>query len=839
MSLLRAANLRFYQRHPWQLLLTLIGIALGVAIVTGIDLSLDSAQRAFRLSMEAVAGKTTHHIVAGAGLLDESLYVELRVRHGVRDIAPVVEGYVESQGQPLHVLGVDPLAVVEAGRQRNIGPAADKALTRLLGEPDTVLIGKRGGLKLGVKPGGTLVLGHDQDTRPVTVLGYLEGGDPPEAALEGLLVADIATAQELLGRVGRLDRIDAQLPDQPQELDRLRGLLPPGVLLEEAEGRNTAALRMTEAFTLNLKALSLLALLVGMFIIYNTLTFSVLQRRPLLATLRVLGVTRRQVLTGILGEAALLGAVGTGLGLAAGVLAAQGLLRLVTRTLSDVYFVSTVTELFYDPWLLVKGLLLGIGAALIASLAPAIEAAFSPPSLAQRRSLLEGRFRRLLPGLAGLGLGLLAVGYLLLSRADTGLGVALAGQFLQMLGYGLITPALLALLIDGAGRLPLPTLPRLALRGLRGGLSRTGVAMAALALSVAAGIGVGVMVHSFRVAVGDWLEQILQADLYVSLPSTPGRSSEVLPPDLASVLSRLPGVERTSTGRRVWIETGFGRDEFMVLNPAYEDRPGFRFRGGEGADIWRGFQHRDEVLISEPYANHHHIGPGDTLTLATADGPRSFPVGGVFFDYRSDRGIVLMHRRLFDRLWHDPGISSLGLYLAPGADLAAVQAAAERLTTARNQGVLIRSNREIRQASLEVFDRTFVITRVLGVLALGVAFVGILSALLALSIERARELAILRATGLTPRETVVLVLIQTGLLGLCAGLLAWPLGTGIAVALVKVINLRSFGWTMDLALPASAYGEALALAVVAALLAGLYPAWRAGRVPPALALRED
>jgi putative ABC transport system permease protein len=833
MSLLRASNYRFYYRHPWQLLSALIGIALGVAIVTGIDLSLGSAERAFRLSLEAVAGRTSHHIVAGAGLLDEALYGELR-RRGLRYIAPVVEGYVEAQGQTLHVLGVDPLA--EEGRQKRFEPATQKALSRLLSEPGAVLIGKRSAAKLGVHPGGNLALSTGT---AVIVLDSLEGDDPPDAALEGLLVADIATAQELLGRIGRLDRIDVHLADNPAELPRLQALLPPDVVVESAEGRNTATLRMTEAFTLNLKALSLLALLVGMFIIYNAMTFSVLQRRPLLATLRVLGVTRRQVLAGILGEAVLLGVVGAGLGLGLGVLAARGLLHLVTRTISDVYFVSTVTELAFDPWILTKGLLLGVAATLLASLVPAFEAAFSPPFLAQRRSLLESRFRRLLPGLAALGLMLMAVGVFLLDRAGSGLRVALVGQFCQMLGYGFMTPAVLALMIAGLGRLPLPTLPRLALRSLRGGLSRTGVAMAALTLSVAAGIGVGVMVHSFRTAVAEWLEQLLQADLYVSLPGTPGRSGEALPPDLVAALRALPGVERVGTGRRVWIETGFGRSEFMVVNPADAEHPGFRFRGGHGREIWRDFQRRDVVLVSEPYANRHHLGEGDAVTIATLAGPQTFPVGGVFFDYRSDRGIVLMHRRLYDRLWRDPGVSSLGLYFAPGADLDALRSAAERIAIERQQAVLIRSNRDIRKASLEVFDRTFLITRVLRVLALGVAFIGMLSALLALQIERARELAILRATGLTPRETFALILIQTGALGLCAGVLAWPLGTGIAVALVKVINLRSFGWTMDLALPAAAYAEALALAVAAALLAGLYPGWRAGRTPPALALRED
>lgn len=837
MSLKRAAQFRYHARHPWQTLLALLGIALGVAIVAGIDLSLDSAQRAFKLSVEAVAGKASHRILAGSGFLDEKLYLDLRLRHGFRDIAPVVEGTLESDGQTLRLLGIDPFA--QEGQRTRYEPATNQSPTRLLAEPDTALIGKRSAQKLGAQPGGRLAVKLAGQDRSIAIIGYLEGDDPPTAALEGLLVADIATTQEILGRTGLLDRIDVRLADRPEELERLRASLPPGAVLEATDNRDAATLRMTDAFSLNLKALSLLALLVGMFIIYNAMSFSVLQRRPVLATLRVLGVTRGEILVGILGEALLLGALGAGLGLGLGILAARGLLHMVTRTMGDLYFVTTVTELFLSPWLLAKGLLLGIAATLVASLVPALEAAWSPPSLAQRRSVLEERFHRLPKLLAGLGLLLLVLAYVLLNRAGEGLGPALMGQFCQMLGYALLTPAALTGLLAAARRLPAPPLVRLALNTLRGSLSRTGVAMAALTLSVAAGIGVGVMVHSFRGAVEGWLERILEADIYVSLPSGPGRSSTALPPELVSALRQLPGVERTGTGRKLSIETGLGRSEFMVIDPAYADRPAYRFQGNDGAAIWREFQARDLALISESYANRHHLKPGDTLSIATAEGFRPFPIGGIVFDYRSDQGIVILHRRVYDRIWHDPGISSLSLFLKPDADLGAVQAAAERLAATRHEAILVRSNREIREHSMEIFDRTFLVTRVLRALSLAVAFVGILGALLAWQIERAKELAVLRATGLTPRQAVALALLQCGFLGLAAGLLAWPLGLGVAAALVKVINLRSFGWTMDLAWPIGIYLEALALSTIAALLAGLYPAWRAGRVPPALALRED
>lgn len=839
MSLFRTANRRFFYRHPRHLLLTVLGIALGVGIMTGIDLSIESTRRAFELSMDAVVGKTSHHIVASVGSLDETLYPQLRVERGFHNIAPVVEGYATYEAQTLHVLGVDPFA--EKALRGRFEKSAREVLARLLSEPDTVLLARVTAERLGLRAGDRLALNSAGKTRTVTVLGLVEGNSAADPALEGLMLADIATAQEILDRVGRIDRIDVLLPDDPATEAPLRASLPAGAVLQSAEGRNTAATRMTEAFSTNLKAMSILALLVGMFIIYNTMTFNMLRRRPLLATLRVLGVTRGQILAEILFEAGALGLIGALIGVGLALLAAQGLLHLVTRTINDVYFVLTVTQLFISPAVLAKGVLIGVAAAVLASLPPALEAAWSRPTAAQRRSLLEMRTQRLLPWVALTGSGLLALACVLLNRPDSSLALATFGVFCLLLGYGLLTPALVAALVNGAagffGAWGM-VLPRLALRGIAGTLSRAGVAVAALTLSVAASVGTGVMVHSFRSAVAQWLEQILQADIYISLPSVPGRASETLPPHLLDQARTLAGVERVSTGRRVFVETSLGASELLVLEPAYADRLGFRFKYESGAQVWRDFQTQDALLISEPYASRHQLKIGDRLTLYTEHGAENLPIRGIIFDYRSDQGIVVMHRHLYDRLWRDPGISSLGLYLAPGAEVNAVKGEVYRKLSTERQ-LIIRSNREIRTASLEVFDRTFTVTQVLRLQALGVAFIGILSALLALQTERTRELAILRAIGLTPGQVKTLVLLQTVFLGLCAGVLALPLGFLVGLALVRVINLRSFGWSMDLALPVGVFVEAVLLAVLAAVLAGFYPAWRAAKIPPAAALREE
>ena len=599
---------------------------------------------------------------------------------------------------------------------------------------------------------------------------------------------------------------------------------------------------MTAAFELNLRAMSLLALLVGSFLIYNTMAFSVLQRRELLASLRVLGATSPQLLKEILMEAALLGFVGGLMGLGLGLLAARSLLHMVTQTINDIYFVLTVSEFLIDPWVLVYGLLLGVGVAVVAALGPAIEASLTSPILTRARSGAEGSARRMLPWLAMSGVITLILAAGLLTANDSGLVPAIAGIFLLLLGYGLLCPLVLLGGVHGVGWLaPLPGtwLLRLAVRGVGATLSRSGLAIAALTIAIAVSVGVGTMIESFRGSIAEWLDQILQADIYIAMPQSTPRSTPALPQDLANRLISIPGVDRIGTGRRIFVSTSNGESEILALDPPYLNEPGFRFKDIDGRKLWARFPELKGILISEPYAQRHQLRVGDPVEIMTGIGPVTLPVEGIFFDYRSDQGLIVMHRRLYDTLWQDGANTSLGLYLEKGADMAAVRSELDRRLTESHQPLSVRSNKEIREVSLETFERTFAITQVLRLLAVGVAFIGIVSALMALQYERRREMAVLRATGLTPGQTGGLVLLQTGFMGLMAGVMALPLGVAVAIALVRVINLRSFGWTMDLTISIWPLAVAILLAILAALLAGAYPARLAMRTPPALGLREE
>jgi putative ABC transport system permease protein len=852
-SMLWRASYRFLLRHPWQLGLAILGIALGVAIIVAVDLARASAKAAFEHSTEAVVGKATHRIIGGPEGLHESLYVQLRVREDVRPLAPVIEGHATLPtlpGETLQLLGIDPFAEasfrdywealrVDANSGIDVGD--------LVAMPGAVAVSEATRERLGLKPGSTFTIRIGRVERSVQLLGVIKPAQTKMegSALDDLLFTDIATAQELLAMQGRLSHIDLIIPegvDEEAQVKRLKALLPPGADLIPAGNRSQALAQMTRAFHANLIASSLLALLVGAFLIYNTMSFVVVQQRPLIGTLRTLGVTRRQVFRGILGQAMIIGAIGTAVGLALGMGLGPGLTRLVTRTINDIYFTLTVRQLSLDPFILAKGIILGVAATLAAALMPAHEATSVTPRQALTRSQLESKVSHGLLGAAFAGVVMLALGGGIILWSGKSMVFGFIALFAVIFGCALLTPLTtvgsITLLRPLVGRW-FGVLGQLSSRAVTAALSRTAVAIAALMIAIAAIVSIGLMIASFRIAVVDWLQNVLRADMYISLPG-PRSAAPVstIDPELARRLAGAPGVAAVSTGRWLEIELQNSLIKLIVYAMAPNSHAAFRFKEGDPARIWPTFEHGGAVLISEAYAYHHGLHPGATLRLRTDQGTRDFPIAGVYYEYSSDQGVIAMSRRTFERYWNDRRLTSLGIYAAPGVDDATLRATVQRLIEPE-QALVISSSRSIREASMKIFDRSFAITEVLRLLAALIAFVGIVSALMALQLERTRELGVLRAIGVTPRQLWRLVMVETGLMGLIAGLLALPVGTATAALLILVLNQRSFGWSMDLQISPEILLQGLALAIAAALLAGIYPALKMARTSPAEALRTE
>jgi putative ABC transport system permease protein len=758
-----------------------------------------------------------------------------------------VEGYVQVVGRAgttLRLIGIDPFAEPPV-RAFSSHFSSGNVLATLMTVPNTGMLLRQTAARLGVREGETFTIESNGIRHQLVLAGYLEAGDElVRLGLDAVLVTDLATAQELLAMEGCLSRIDLVIPegdDGKRLLEKIHTILPAGAVIVPVGSRAGALDQMTRAFRLNLTALSLLALVVGMFLIYNTTTFSVIRRRRLIGMLRAIGVTRREIFALVCGEAFIIGIVGTGAGLLFGVFLGEELTRLVTRTINDLYFVMEVRSVQLLPLALAKGALLGIGATLAAAVPPALEATSAPPRAVLSRSVVEARRRKNVPLAMLAGLLTMCAGAGLLLVEAGGINMSFAGLFALIIGYALLIPGAIVLMSQ-AFRPVLATvlgvLGKMAARGVVVSLSRTGVATAALVVAVSATIGVGIMVGSFRLTVERWLESWLRADIYVTTVGTgSGRNKPPLDPAVVKRLSRVPGAEKISLTRRVSIESAGGPTDLFAIEIPRSTFVSYRLKEGTPEEAWASFESGESVVVSEPYAYRHRLHRGDRVTLRTSRGEREFPISGVFYDYGSDTGIVTICRAAYLRYWDDPSVDGMGFYARQGVTSAGL--AAQVRERAGESRLSVISNRELRNSSMAVFDRTFAITGVLRLLTMVVAFVGILSALMAMQVERARELAVLRAIGLTPRQVWGLVCGETALIGTVAGLLSLPLGILQAFVLIHVVNRRSFGWTMELAIDPALLLQAVLLSLAAALLAGVYPALAIARTSPALALKEE
>jgi putative ABC transport system permease protein len=844
-STLLKTGLRDLLRRPLQTGLMILGVALGVAVVIAIDLANTSAARAFSLSTEAVVGKATHQLLGGPEGIPDEVYRQVRVEWGFRGSAPVVEGVglaLDLDKQPLRILGLDSIADAPFRTYLSSGggtASAPLSYARFYTEPNTVLIGAGLAEGYGLKPNDSLRLQVNDRLERVTIIGVLTPGDEGNRrALDGLLIMDVANAQTLLGQPGRLTRIDLILSDP--EAERLKSLLPANLRLAPATEQADTVAQLTSAFQLNLTALSLLALIVGMFLIYNTMMFSVVQRRAVFGIMRSLGVTSGQLFLLILLEAALASAIGAALGLGLGWLLGQGAVRLVTQTINDLYYALAVRDAPLTFFTTLKGIGLGIGAGVLAAAAPAAEASGVEPVTAMRSSSLEDRIRKWLPGVSLAGVAVTAIGIAVLLGGGASLIASFSGLFAIVIGLALIVPVATMGLMRVAANILSPVsgmLGRLAARTVTKAISRTSVAIAALMVAVSVTIGVSVMIASFRETVENWLGLTLQADIYLSAP-TAGRALVSLASDLPQRVLAVPDVAEIETLRAVRVASEFGEINLSVADSKKRRSVGlYRFAEGDPDQIWERMQN-GAIIVSEPFAYRHNLPTrGGTVTMKTDQGEHTFPVVGIFYDYVSDRGTVLMSQKTYHEWWNDRGLTSVAIYVTEGADPNLVADALRRELS--GTALQVQVNRALRDQALVVFDRTFAITNVLRILAVVVAFIGVLSALMALQIERTRELSTMQAVGLTGSQLWRLTFLETGLMGLTAGLLSLPVGFVLALMLIYVINLRSFGWTMQMTLDPWVFAQAVFVSVAAALLAAIYPLIRLGQMPVAAGLRQE
>jgi len=846
LRILLRTGLGYHRAHLLQSLLIVIGIAMGVAMVLAIDIANSTISQSFKFSTESLTGKTTHQIVGTQSGFSQSVFEDLRVKYGHRENAPVIEGHVqvkELEMRTLKLMGIDPFSEMY---YRNIlnskaSPQSISIFTGLLTEPGRVLISEQLARKADVGVGDHLTLIQEGRENQVVVYGLLQSRDKnSQTALSGVVITDIATAQEFLMMGDQISRIDLIIAeDDDTTLRSIEKNLPPLVTISPAAKRRASIRQMSSSFELNLMAMSLLALLVGMFLIYNTITFSVVQRRKLFGILRALGVTQKEIFFMILGETIILGFIGSLLGLGLGMLLGIGTVRMVGQTVSDLYFVMSTTVFAVSPFNLIKALGLGLVASFVSAVFPAIEAIGVTPVEAIRRSALEKYATRLIPRLSWGGLCLLFLGWAILSVRTQRLELSYTGLLFIVFGSALLVPMISQYLIRLCMWSPLAKYEltvRLAFRNVSRSLSRTAVAIAALMITVSVIVGVGIMVESFRFTVVQWLNDTIRADIY--LVGT-NRDIPSLDVDLPEALEGIPGIRELFIVRAVKLNAGkYAGAVLFAMDREIVERK-WIWKAGTESDVYDQFAN-GSVFISETFAwqNGFKLDRGGIINLATELGERSFPVAGIFRDFSARQGVILIKSQIYRQYWGDNRISGIALLSDSGID---VEELIDRINQrlAKNYHFVISSNASIRKNAIDVFDRTFTITVALKILATLVAFIGVFNSIMSMMLERTREIGVLRANGMTISQLWRMLLTEAGVIGFISGLLALPLGTVLAWILIFVINRQSFGWTLEFIVGPHHYLQAIGIAVVASLLAAIYPSYAIGKKLIAEALRTE
>ncbi len=862
--LLLASHVR---QWPFRTLLTIIGVALGVSASVAVRAANVDVLRSFEQAVMTVAGPTALEVSGSETGLDEQIITRIRTVSGVTSASPVIlQTAVRMKGdqadQAVQVVGLDLVAEFNTRGFRLSQPATESQLMNMI-HPEAVFLGATlaAEWKLSVDDRVDFLIGPGR--RSCRVAGILRNESDRTSSWERMAVMDIAAAQVAFGMIGKLDRVDIVTDENKTVEDvaqDLRAVLPPHMMVERPANRTRQVEQMVRAFRLNLTVLSWVGLLVGMFLIYNTMAFAVAQRRREIGIYRAIGMTQSRVAVLFLMEGGLFGCAGGIAGSAAGVALAQELVTLLSRTISDLYVPVGAGEggLLRDGqfWgIMLEGIVIGCVVSMIGAVGPSLDASRT----ATVRALAPGDYEasrqlRVRP-LALMGMTLLLVTGLLSLPGPVG-GVPVSGY-----------AATLSLLAGLACLAPLCVTgwpwPRRCM-GREGGVQgvmrgiavehasrspgRNGVTVSALMVGLAIMIGVLVMVRSFRHTVELWVTDTVLADLVVA-PSVWLRGTEIgsagrsLPPAWSDILSSIPEVAAVDSYRDVRVEVNGQRVAVVSRDlRLHAEWSRYLVRSGDSSEQLKRAADIHGLLVSEVLADRLGVEEGATLEMLTPSGPARFPIVAVFYDYSTDGGKLLMDRALYQSLWHDDLVTVFPVYLNTGSSINRVrEKITERLSRAAGGGLppLVISNTELRKEILEIFDRTFLLTYVLEAIAVIIAMLGIVNTLITSVLERRREFATLRAIGGSAEQIRQLVLWEAaylGVIGIALGLIGGGL---LSLLLIKVINKQSFGWTIQMIIPFGALLQAVGLAAIATLVAGYFPARWAARQPVIEGLREE
>ncbi|MFO1132910.1 MAG: ABC transporter permease [Hyphomicrobiales bacterium] len=786
-----AVLLSHWWRHKLQFAMLLLGLALATALWSAVQAINGEARASYARAAAVVGQDRLEQLGAADGTrIPQSDYIALR-RAGWL-VSPVLEGDKRFGGERLRILGIDPLTLPVEAAQVDVG-GADIGMQRFITPPGVFIVSRETAERL-----------KGLDTPPLRVSDAL----PP-----GTVLTDIGIAQTLLDAPGQLTRL-LVAPKQPAEARPLSEVAPH--LVRRAPAVESDLSRLTDSFHLNLTAFGFLAFAVGLFIVHSAIGLAFEQRRPVIRTLRAVGLPLRTLILLMVAELLVLSTVAGLIGVALGYGVASLLLPDVAASLRGLYGAEVPGTLALRPSVWGLGLAIAVTGTLVSATSRLWRIASMPllaPSRPRAWGLASARSLRLQ---AAGGLVLLAAAWLIV-QVGTGLAAGFASLGAMLLGAALILPLILSSLLTLGGLLSRNVVPQWFWADTRQQLPGLSLALMALLLALAANAGVGTMVQSFRLTFTGWLDQRLPSELYVTARSVDEsrKVQDWLTPRSDAVLP-IWNTEVRMFGQPVQVYGIADHPTYRLNWPMLDAKP----------DAWDSIARGAGVLANEQLARREHLSLGDAITL---EGGRVLPLVGVFSDYGNPKGQLLISISLLESLY--PEASRLRYAVRIAHDKAPKLAGDLRAAFDLPEENVV-NQAKIKAFSLGIFERTFAVTAALNVLTLGVAGLAIFASLLTLSDMRLAQLAPAWVMGLTLKRLALLEILRSAALAAFTMLAAVPVGLALAWLLLAVVNVEAFGWRLPMHVFPLEWLRLLLLAVVSAVLAAVLPAvWLTRRQP--------
>ncbi len=844
-NLLRHITLKHFRLRKAQIFMAAAGICLGVTAIVSIGMINKSVLFSFEDSFNRVTGKAKLQITGAQSGFPETLVEKVQGVEGVEYAVPVIETdglLVAGKERAIMIMGIDVLLDSQVREYSLSGDSADVPDPLLfLAKRDSILVTKTMADREGFVIDQKIQVQTVDGIKSLRIRGIMNPEGPAKAMGGNMAIMDIFAAQMAFGKDGRVDRIDVSLREGT-DLETVRkaivNALPQGYMVDTPVGRTKQVEEMIARFQKGLDLISYLSIFVGMYLIYNAVSISVVNRRKEIGILRALGCLRRDIILLFLGEIFIISVIASLLGVGLGLLLADSLVGAFGKVVSETYVRTSVSGIHFTWFYPVLGLMSGIFASLTAALFPArTSSLISPVSAIRSVPYAEEKFYTTRRLNAGGVLCLILAGAIFAVYKFTGdspltkdVTLLIIAQLMVAIGISLFTPAFLKGFVNIFNHFfstHFGAAGRLAGLNLRKNLIRNSVAVAAVFFGIAVFVASVGFTHSIKQSVVKWLDSMIIGDVIVT-SGHPGSSANAhsipMPVEMSAQLEKVPGVQRVAPWRRVFMSYNGRR---VLLSVASLSRyPNHRNKDTEG--VTNGGPAKDTVVVSEPFAAIFKVKKGDVITLPTPSGPVKFDVAGIVVDYSSDAGVIGMDIPTYQRHWGDMLCNSFFLAVHPGTDVKKVCAEIQsRFGVDRKLYVL--SSLEFKEEIRKILDDMFFFNYTLNIITLTIACLGIIVALLASVMERTREIGTLRAIGTLRKQIYGVIILESILMGIAGGILGSVAGIFAGWVSLEGFFSANYGSAAQYYLPWSSIMMVLLLSAILAALSGMIPARKAAK----------